>query len=464
MSSLGAVAIMDGPMRLPPLYRSVLAIAAPSVIELVLAAATQLVDTIMVGRLGAYAISAVGLTTQPKFMMLAAFMALNVGSTALVARFKGQGDRQSAELVTAQSILLAIAASAALTLPGLLFARRFVLFMGAAPDTVEAATAYFRILMMGFVPTVLPLAVSALLRGVGDAKTSMRYNVAANLANVALNYLLIYGKFGLPALGVSGAAIATVASHCIASAMALSSVAGRLSRRGERSFASLRLTRENLLPNPAMLKRILRIGLPSAGEQLALRLGLLVYTLTITALGTTVFAAHQIVLSILNLSFVNGQAFGIAASSLAGQALGRGDPAGAKAASGACQRMGALVSTAMGLAMFAFRRQLVGLFTAEPEIIALGAGVMFIVAVIQPFQSSFQIYAGALRGAGDSLYPAISLTVGILGIRPALSYLFVQVMSLGLYGAWLALIADQFVRFVMIMLRFRGGRWLRVKV
>jgi len=209
---------------------------------------------------------------------------------------------------------------------------------------------------------------------------------------------------------------------------------------------------------------MIRIGLPSAAEQLALRAGLLIYTITITALGTKVFAAHQIVLSILNMSFVNGQAFGIAATSLSGQALGRGDPDAARGASSACQRMGALVSTVMGLGMFAFRRQLVTLFTADPEIIALGAGVMLIVAVIQPFQSSFQIYAGALRGAGDSLYPAISLAIGILLIRPALSYAFVHVMTLGLFGAWLALVADQMMRFFLILLRFRSGGWLRTKV
>jgi len=451
-------------MRIPKIYRSVLAIAAPSVVELVLTSMTHLVDTIMVGKLGAYAISAVGLTTQPKFIMLAVFVALNVGATALVARFKGQGDRESAELVSGQAIMLALVMSVVIMIPGLLLARPMVVFMGAQPDTVDAAAGYFAILMLGFVPTVLPIAISALLRGVGDAGTSMRYNLTANLVNVVFNYLLIYGKFGFPALGVQGAAIATVLGNTVACAMAINAIAGKRPRGGGSSFIKFRFSRETLVPHPAMLKRIIRIGLPSAAEQLALRLGLLVYTLTITALGTTVFAAHQIVLAILNLSFVNGQAFGIASTSLSGQALGRGDPDAAKAASTACQRMGALVSTVMGLVMFVFRRQLVMLFTMDPAIVALGAGVMLIVAVIQPFQSSFQIYAGALRGAGDSLYPALSLAVGILIIRPSLSFVFVHMMSLGLFGAWLALVADQIVRYFLIMVRFKSGKWVYVRV
>ncbi|GAB1454888.1 MAG: MATE family efflux transporter [Spirochaetia bacterium] len=451
-------------MRLPPLYKSVLSIAAPSVAELVLTSLTQLVDTIMVGHLGAYAISAVGLTSQPKFIMLAVFIALNVGSTALIARFKGQGDRKAAELVSAQTIMLAILVSVLLTIPGVLFARPMVIFMGAQADTVVAATHYFTILMIGFVPTVLPIAISALLRGVGDARTSMRYNVTANLVNVVLNYLLIYGKFGFPALGVEGAAIATVLGNCAACAMAIVAISGRLTKKGEPSFARFRLSRVSLLPDTDMLRRMIRIGLPSAAEQLALRAGLLIYTITITALGTKVFAAHQIVLSILNMSFVNGQAFGIAATSLSGQALGRGDTDAAKTASHACQRMGAIVSTAMGIVMFIFRHQLAMLFTDDPDIIALCVGVMVFVALIQPFQSSFQIFAGALRGAGDSLYPAISLGIGILLIRPTLSLVLVHVMSLGLFGAWLALMADQVVRFFLILLRFKSGKWVHTEV
>ena len=452
-------------MQLSPLQRSVFGIAAPAVAELVLTSLTSLADTIMVGRLGSYAISAVGLTNQPRFIMLAAFVALNVGTTALVARFKGQGNREEAAVVTAQSILLAFLASALFMVPGVLLARPMVLFMGAGPDTAQAAADYFRILMLGFVPTVLPIAISALLRGVGDTKTSLVYNLTANGVNIVFNYLLIYGKFGFPALGVRGAAIATVIGNCCACAMAFSAILGKGRIGGGASdFVRLRLSRATARPNFPMLRRIFRIGLPSAGEQLALRAGLLIYTLTITALGTEVFAAHQIVLTILNLSFVNGQAFGIAATSLTGQALGRGDPAGAKAASAACQRAGALISTSMGIGMFIFRRPLIALFTGEPAIIALGASVVILAAAIQPFQSSFQIYAGALRGAGDALYPAISMAVGILGIRPLLAYSFIHLVGLGLFGAWLALACDQAVRFFLILVRYRKGRWVSIKV
>jgi putative MATE family efflux protein len=451
-------------MSLSPLNKTVLSIAAPAVVELVLTSMTQLADTIMVGKLGAYAIAAVGLTNQPRFVMLAVFIAFNVGATALVARFRGQENKADAEIVAAQTIMLTLAIGLVATVPGVLLARQMVLFMGAGPDTVDAATIYFSIIMAGFVPTVLPLAVSALLRGVGDTKTSMRYNLTANLVNIVFNYLLIYGKFGFPKLGVAGAAIATVIGNSVACVMAFRALLGKNPRISGSEFIRLRLTRENRTPNPPMLGRITRIGLPSAGEQLAMRVGLLFFTKTVTSLGTLTFAAHQIALTILNLSFVNGQAFGMAAASLTGQALGRGEPDTAKASATACQRAGALISTLMGLGMFAFRDGLVRLFGVEPAVVELGASIMIFAAAIQPLQSSFQIYSGALRGAGDSLYPALSLAIGILGVRPVLSYLLVHSLGMGLVGAWLALSVDQLARFFLIMLRFRRGKWVHIRV
>ncbi|ULQ60638.1 MATE family efflux transporter [Brucepastera parasyntrophica] len=455
-------------MKNKALTQTVLRIALPAVAELILTSLTQFVDTIMVGKIGHHAISAVGLTTQPRFIMLSVFVALNVGTTALVARFKGQENKDDAALVSMQALLLTLVSAIILTIPGVLFSRHMVVFMGADAETVREATGYFRILMLGFTPTALSLVISALLRGVGDTKISMRYNIAANIINIIFNYFLIYGKWGFPELGVNGAALATVLGNTIACGMAFYAISGKRRKKNRKKnvsdFIELRFTRKNCLPDFLMLKRIIKIGLPAAGEQFALRAGLLIYTITITSLGTKVFAAHQIVLVILNLSFVNGQAFGIAAATLSGQALGRKEPDRAKESARVCQHIGSLISTVMGIGMFVFRKYLMLLFTADEEIILLGAQIMILVALLQPFQSAFQIYAGALRGAGDSLYPAISLSVGILIIRPALSYVFINVVGAGLFGAWCALFIDQFVRFIMIRLRFKAGKWISLKV
>jgi Na+-driven multidrug efflux pump len=351
-----------------PLYAQVFSIAAPVVVELILTSLTQMVDIIMVGKLGAHAISAVGVTNQPRFIMLASFVALNVGTTALVARFKGQGNKKDAELVTGQTVMLSISLAFLLSLLGILFAKPMVRVIGAGTDILDEASAYFRILMFGFIPTALPISISALLRGVGDTKLAMKYNITANLVNIVFNYLLIYGKFGFPRLEVRGAAIASVIGYTVACAMAIWAI------------------------------------------------------------------------------------------------LGRARPDRARRASAACQKAGALISTLMGVLMFIFREPLVALFSSEAEILALGAGIMIFAALIQPFQSSFQIYAGALRGAGDSLFPAITLGIGILGIRPLFSSIFIQQFNMGLYGAWSALMIDQIFRFFIIQVRYRRGRWVSIKV
>ncbi len=452
-------------MQNKALRKTVLAIAAPAVAELVLTSLSQFVDTVMVGGIGPWAIAGIGITNQPRFVMLAAFIALNVGTTALMARFRGAGDKGSADVVTAQSVLLTAILAAAITVPGWLFARPMLRVLGSTGQALEAGTEYFRITVLAFVPTALPLVISALLRGVGDTKIALRFNVTANAINLLFDWILIYGRFGFPAMGVRGAAVATVLGNLVACAMAFAAISGRKGRLARSSdFVEFRFDPRVLRPNGAMLGRIVRIGLPSAGEQLALRVGLLIYTMTVTALGTNVFAAHQIALTLLNMSFVNGMAFGIAAASLTGQALGKGDPDLARKSAAAARRQGMIGSTAMGALMFLFRHSLVRLFTGDPGIIALAAGVLVIAALLQPFQSSFQVLSGALRGAGDSLYPALSLTIGIIVVRPILSILFVHVLGWGLNGAWLALFTDQTVRFILIRIRFKSGKWTSIGV
>ncbi len=462
-----------------PLNKTVLKIAAPAVLELVLTSLSQLVDTVMVGGIGAYAIAGIGITNQPRFVMLASFIALNVGTTALMARFRGANDKASADIVTAQSVFLTAALAAVITVPGWLFARPMMRALGSSGEALEAATEYFRITSLAFVPTALPLVISALLRGVGDTKIALRFNVTANAVNLAFDWLLIYGNLGFPALGVRGAAIATVLGNLSACVMAFAAISGRgrraasgaggnagLRARLKRSsdFVELRLVPSLIAPNPSMLARIVRIGLPSAGEQLALRVGLVLYTVTISALGTRAFAAHQIALSLLNMSFVIGQAYGIAAASLAGQALGRKDPALARRAAAAARRQGTVIATTVGVLLYLFRYPLISLFTRESDIVTMAAEVLIVVALLQPFQSSFQVLSGALRGAGDSLYPALSLAFGILVVRPVLSLAFVHGLGWGLTGAWYALLTDQTMRFLMLWLRFRTGKWTNARV
>ena len=188
------------------LYKDVLRIAWPSFVEMMLMQLASMVDLMMVGKLGPWAISAVGLTTQPKFLMGMAFMSLNVGNMALVARYRGAGKQEEAKLVLRQSMLLNVVLSFILAVIGYIYAEPLILFMGAEDaQTLAGGTSYLKIQMVGLLTVSITTTITNALRAVGDSKTSMRYNLTANLVNVVFNYLLIYGHFGFPRLEVTGA-------------------------------------------------------------------------------------------------------------------------------------------------------------------------------------------------------------------------------------------------------------------
>lgn len=204
------------------LYKDILHIAWPALMELALTQLVSMADMMMVGGLGHWAISAVGLTTQPKFLLMTIFMALNVGATALVARYRGAGDSEKANAILRQAFIMTFIVSFVSSVLGFIFARPMVAFMGAETEqTLIEGTVYLKIQMAGLTVVGLTSTITACLRGVGDSKTAMIYNLTANIVNVFFNWLLINGNMGFPALGVAGASIATVIGQTVAFIMAM---------------------------------------------------------------------------------------------------------------------------------------------------------------------------------------------------------------------------------------------------
>ncbi len=440
------------------LYHDIVQIAWPSLVELILTQLASMVDMIMVGRLGPWAISAVGLTTQPKFLMMTMFIAMNVGATALVARYRGEGNRKKANTVLNQAMLLTFILSLAASIVGFIFAEPMVRFMGAADaKTLEGGTIYLKIQMVGFLFMALTSTITATLRGIGNSRTAMIYNLIANVINVIFNYLLIFGHWGFPKLGVAGASLATIIGQFVAFILAMMAVL-----RGDQ-YLHLQI-KECLKPNWKYLKSIFNIGIPAMIEQLVMRTGIIIYSKTVASLGTVAFATHQICMNIQAMSFMNGQAFGVSATSLMGQSLGKKRPDMAQAYSSRTRYLGMIISLILGVVFFFFGRPIVSLYTDDPSVINQGAKILKLVALIQPFQSTQFILSGALRGAGDTKATAIITFITILLLRPGLALLCINVLHLGLEGAWLALAADQIVRSTLIVIRYRSGKWKNIKV
>ncbi len=440
------------------LYKDVVQIAWPALMELALTQLVSMADMMMVGSLGAWAISAVGLTTQPKFLFMTLFMALNVGATALVARYRGAGDPKRANIILRQAFLLTFVISSVSSILGFIFAEPMIRFMGAEnQQTLAAGTMYLRIQMSGLVVIGLTSTVTATLRGIGDSRTAMVYNLTANVINVIFNWFLIFGNWGFPKMGVAGASLATVIGQSVAFIMAMTVVI-----RGK-GFLVLRF-KEGFKPRWKYIKSIFNIGIPSMIEQSIMRAGMILYTLTVTSLGDTSYAIHQIAMNVLGMSFMIGQAFAVSATSLTGQCLGKKRPDMAQAYGSRTRRLGMVLSMMVGVLFFFFGEQLTSLYNKDPFIIEQGKQIMKLMALIIPFQTSQFILAGALRGAGDTRATAVITLCTVLAIRPGASYIAVHVLSWGVIGAWVALGLDQVLRSVFVLIRYNSGKWKTIRV
>ena len=450
--------------QLPPnvtskmLYSDIVKIALPSVVELTLTQLASMVDLMMVGGLGAWALTSVGLTVQPKFLLMTLFMALNVGATAMVARYKGAGMPDKANLVLRQAIMLTLIISAISSVIGYIYAEKLVVFMGASDsETLAGGTAYLKIQMIGFTFMALTSTITATLRGVGNSRTALIYNLTANIVNVIFNYLLIGGHFGFPRMEVAGASLATIIGQFVAFIFAFVYI-----MKGDQ-YLHLRF-RDGFKPDLQSLKQIETIGTPAMLEQLLMRAGVIIYVKTIAKLGTVAYAVHQVCMNIQALSFMNGQGFAVSTTSLTGQSLGKNRPDMAHAYNHRTRILGMSVSIVLGIIFIFGGGKIVSLYNDNPDIISQGAKIMMFVGFTQPLQSSQFILAGALRGAGDTRATAIITFITVLLVRPFLAMYLINQWNMGLEGAWLAFIADQALRSALVLLRYNSGKWKSISI
>ncbi|MBU5675322.1 MATE family efflux transporter [Alkaliphilus sp. MSJ-5] len=446
-----------------PTRADVINIAWPVLVELLLGSLFGMIDMMMLGRIGdsslaAASVAAVGITNQPLFIGISLVQALNVGATAMIARYLGANQNERIETTLKHVILLSLLMLAIpLSILGIVFTDSIMNFMGAQADALHVGRNYFKVVMVGFIFQSFNMSVSAALRGIGETKTPMKINLKANFLNVIGNALLIYGLLGLPKLGVTGAGISTAISNVIASVLLFIYII-----KGK-SIIKLNI-RKPFKFDKDIIYNLVRIGVPASLEQLVLRTGVLLFVKIVAGLGTVVYAAHQISLSILNLSLQPGQAFGIAASSLVGRTLGTNELSQAENYAKETRRIGSMISTFMAIIFFFFGPQLVGLYSNDPEIIQSASVALKIIALVQPFQSSQLILAGGLRGAGDTFWPLIATFFGVLLVRVALAHVFVNIFGYGLAGAWMAVFVDQLVRWLFVYMRFRTGQWKHTKL
>ncbi len=437
----------------------VIDMAWPAIVESFFVAFAGLVDSLMVSSMGSYAVAAVGLTTQPKFIGLSLFFAMNVSISALVARRRGENRREDANRILHTAIWFIVIAAAVLSVIFVVGADPLIRLCGSNEDTHESAVAYFRIIMGGMIFNCVQMGINAAQRGAGNTKITMRTNVTSNTINIVFNYLLIGGHFGFPKLGIYGAAIATVLGTVVASIMSVMSVCKK------DIFVSIPYIIENKIkPSLSTFGIIIKVGYSVFFEQILMRVGFMLTAIMAADQGTAAMAAHQVGMNIMSLSFSFGDGLQATAVALIGRSLGEKNEQLAKDYGKLCRKVGIVIAIVLTIVYLVGAKGLMSLFFEEENIVAIGVSIMRVIIFVVIFQISQVIYMGSLRGAGDTLYTAIAAIISVTVIRTVFSYLCCYTLGWGIIGIWLGVLADQLSRFSFATIRFSQGKWTKIQI
>ena len=440
------------------MFREAIDMAWPAVLESFFTSLAGMIDTMMVSSMGSYAVAAVGLTSQPKFIGLTPFFAVNVAVSALVARRKGENNKKSANETLMTALCLSLIICAAVSVIFVVWAEPILRIAGSNADTHEPASAYFRIIMGGTFFSMIQMLFNSAQRGSGNTRISMTTNVASSITNICFNYCLIGGHFGFPALGCTGAAIATVLGTVVGAAMSFGSLFMK------KSYVSLPyIQKEKIRPKHYDFKIIGKLSSNMLAENLLMRIGFLVTAFVAARIGTDAFAAHNVGMNLLGLSFSFADGMQAAGVALSGQALGANKKEEAKLYGKICQKIGAFISACIAVILLFGGRGIFRMFFDDPAILDMGVMISRYICVITFFQISQVIYGACLRAAGDVRYTLIASTISVTLIRSAMTILLVYMLNLGLAGIWLGVLSDQLSRYIFMSIRFRQGKWVNNK-
>lgn len=436
---------------------TIFALAWPTMLEELMQTAVQYIDTAMVGTLGTQATAAVGATSTINWLIGSTISAVGVGFLSYVSRACGAGDTKRAGKAASQAVLAVLFCGIFFTVLTLSLSGMVPVWMQVDGPIQQLASRYFFILYTPMLARTAIIIFGTLLRAVGDTKTPMRVGILVNAVNVVLNFLLIYPtrKFmgvTLPGagMGVIGAAVAsaiafTVGGICTTVCLWRHSV---ISPKGQ-----------SLRPDWAVLKPCLKVALPNGLQRFGTSLGYVAFAAMINSLGDVATAAHTIANTVESAFYIPGYGMQTAAATLAGNALGAGD-------SGRVQKLARMIifievslMAVSGSLLFAFAPQMMSLFSKDTQVIVLGATVLRMVAVSEPFYGVSIIIEGMMQGMGNTLLPFVFSITGMWGVRIVGTFLCTQLLGMGLVSAWACMIGHNLLLFTMFMVCYISGKW-----
>ena len=431
---------------------SILTIALPTIVDMFVQTLLGFFDLIMVGRLGPEAIASVGLGTAPILTVIPIFFAISVGTTAMVSRAFGARNYEEAKEGMSQSLILGIPAAFIVTFAFVVFGKNILEIISKNQPITEALS-YLKVLSLGIPFLCFNIIFSYGFRSINKAKIPMINNTISIFLNIFLNYIFIF----LLNLGVFGAGIATTMSRGIVTLIFSFLIIYK------KNYC-IALTTKDFKINKDICKRLLKVGLPSAGEQGLFRIGMLIFEAMVINLGTLQYAAHKIALTAESFSFNLGFGFSVAGTALVGQYLGAKEYQEAKKAGYLNMFLAISVMTAFGFIFMISPKFVISMFTKDQAIVPMASSALRIVSIAQPILAVSMVLSGALRGAGDTRSVLWITSVGMFFVRIPLTYLFLYIFNFGLNGAWLVMILDLTYRGLACLYRFKQGKWRYIEV
>jgi MATE family multidrug resistance protein len=416
----------------PMTQRRVLGLATPIIGENLLQTLVGAVDTFMVARLGAAAVAGVGMGFELVFFIISILSAIDIGATVLVSQAIGASDQRRANHLARQAIVWGLILAIPVSLGMFLAAPTVIGLFGAEADVAAAATEYLQVIAATAVALFLSFVCGAILRGAGDSRTPLAAAVLANIVNVGVAYVLIFGHFGMPALGVAGSAFGAATGRAVGAAYMLFAMAsGRkaISLKGSWGWA----------PRFASARQLLTLGVPAATEQV-LSAGAFTTLLAVVALvGTEALAAQQITFTALSLAFLPAFGFSIAATALVGQSIGARVPADARTASRIALRWALVWMGIGGVLAFFLSERVMGIFSGDPLVIGAGASALKALSIALPFWALWFVSSGSLRGSGDTRTPLV-IGASTMWLSVLIAWVAVTRFGGGLGMIWLSFV------------------------
>lgn len=410
--------------------------------------AQGVVDTIMVGRLGPAAIGAVALGNAVCYTPSLLGVGLMLGLDTLVSQAYGRQDHDECHRWMAQGVYLALIA-APLIMAVIWLASFGFLRFGITHEVAGPAGAYLRILNWGTLPLLLYQCTRRYLQGVGQVRVVTVTYVLANVVNWFGNWVLIYGKLGMPALGVRGSAISTVAARLMMAGVLIGFAWRYERRRGHPLF------RHWARPQMARLQALLRLGAPAAG-QIVLEVGAWnLATFSVGYLTPVALATHQIVLNYASVTYMVPLGISAAAAVSVGQAVGAGDAARARRAGWLALGLGTGFMLLAVVVLLTLPGPLIRLYTHDPQVFAVGKSLLLIVAAFEVFDGIQSVSTGALRGLGETRIPMLANLLGYWALGLPLGLFLCFGLRRGLHGLWIGLTVALIVIALLLLARWR---------